>query len=75
MEQFDAINLTGTQESNDLDVHERHAIEVQRKPRRITFYLRSQFIEMLRLQPPAQANDRLSSSGNSFNFQCHLRFL
>jgi hypothetical protein len=40
MEQFDATLLASTQKSNDLDIHERHAIEIQRNPRLITFYLR-----------------------------------
>jgi hypothetical protein len=32
MEQFDATILAGSRESNDLDVHERHARELQRNP-------------------------------------------
>ena len=30
--------FAGIQKSNDLDVHERHTIEVQCNPRLITFY-------------------------------------
>jgi hypothetical protein len=33
MEQFDAAFLTGIQKSNDLYIHERHRVEVQRKRR------------------------------------------
>jgi hypothetical protein len=68
MEQLDATILAGTQKSNCFDVHKRHPIEVQRKPRLIAVYLRLQFIEMLRSQPTAQANDRLSPIGIFFNF-------
>jgi hypothetical protein len=75
MDEFDATILASTQKSNDLDVYERHTIEIQRNPRLITFYLRPQFIEMLRPQPSAQANNRLSPIGILFNLQWHLRFL
>ncbi len=71
MEQFDVIPFTFIEKSNDLHIHERYAIEIQRDRRMITFNLCLEFIEMLRLQAPAQANDRLSPIGNFFNFQCH----
>ena len=34
MEKFDANFLAGIQKSNDLDIHERHALKVQRDGRR-----------------------------------------
>jgi hypothetical protein len=33
MEKFDATFLAGIQKSNDLDIHERHLLEVQRDGR------------------------------------------
>jgi hypothetical protein len=32
MDKLDATVLAGTQKSNDLDIHERYAVEVQRNP-------------------------------------------
>ena len=75
MEQLGTAFFAGIQKSNDLDIHKRHSVKVQRNLGLIAVYLRLQFIEMLRSQPTAQANDRLSPIGNFFNFQCHLRFL
>lgn len=71
MEKFDATFLAGIQKSNDLDIHERHALEVQRGERLLAIDLHLQFIEMLRLQPTAQADDRLMPVGSFFNPQCH----
>ena len=53
MEKFDATFLAGTQKVNDLDIHERHALEIQRDGQLLAANLRLQFIEMLRLQPTA----------------------
>ena len=75
MEKVEATILALIKKSNGLDIHKRHSVEVQRNPSLIAVYLRLQFIEMLRPQSTAQANDRLSPIGNFFNFQCHLRFL
>lgn len=75
MEKFDATFLAGTQKSNDLDIHERHTLEIQRTGRLLAIDLPFQFIEMLRLQPTAQANDRLLPIGSLFNPQCHRRYL
>ena len=72
MEEFDTAFLAGIQKSNRLNVYERHSFEIQRNPRLIAIHLRFQFIEMLRSQPTAQANDCLLSIGIFFNLQCHL---
>ena len=48
---FDATFLAGTQKVNDLDIHERHALEIQRDGQLLVANLRLQFIEMLRLHP------------------------
>jgi len=53
MEQFDATILAGIQKSSDLDIYERHALEVQCDGRLLAIDLHLQFIEMLRLQPIA----------------------
>ena len=53
MEKFDATFLAGIEKSNDLDIHERHALEVQRDGRLFAIDLHLQFIEMLSLQPAA----------------------
>jgi hypothetical protein len=53
MEQFDAAVLAGGQKTNDLDVHEGHAFEVQRDRRVLAIDLLLQFIEILGLQPAA----------------------
>ena len=37
MEELDTVFLAGVQKSNDLDVHERHSVEVQRNPRLSVF--------------------------------------
>ena len=73
MEEFDTTFVAGIQKSNGLDIHERHSVEVQRNPRLIALYLRLQFIEMLRSQPTAQADNRLLPIGIFFYLQCHLR--
>jgi hypothetical protein len=75
MKEFDTALLADIQKSNYLDVHQRHSVEVQRDPRPVAFDLRFQSIEMMRLQPTAQANDCLSPVGIFFNLQRHLRFL
>ncbi len=49
MEKFDATFLADIQKANDLDIHERHALEVQRDGRLLAIDLHLQFIEMLRL--------------------------
>jgi len=72
MEDLDAAFLAAIQKSNDFNVHERHSIEVQRNPRLTAFYLRLQFIQMLRLQSTAEADNRLPPIGIIFNPQCHL---
>jgi len=71
MEQFDPAFLAAAQESNYIDVDERYPVQVQRNPRLVAVYLRLQLIEMLRSQPTAQANDRLSPIPIFFNLQCH----
>lgn len=53
MEKFDATFLAGVQKSNDLDIHERYALEVQRDGRLLSIDLHLQFIEMFRLQSAA----------------------
>ena len=53
--------------------HKRHSVKVHRNPRLITVHLGLQFIEMLRSQSTAQANDFLLPIGICFNLQCHLR--
>lgn len=47
MKQFDSLSFTAIQKSNGLDIHECHAVEIQREPRLIASYLRSQFIQIL----------------------------
>ena len=73
MEELDTVFLTVIQKSNDLDVHERHSVEVQRNPRLSAFNLRFQFTQMLGLQPTAHANHRLETADFSFNSYCHVR--
>ena len=75
MEQFGTALFARIEKSNGLDVHKRHAVQVQRNSRLITVHLRLQFIEMLRSQSTAQANDSLLAIRIFFNLQCHLRFL
>ncbi len=75
MKEFDATFLAGLQKPDYLHINERYPIQVQRDPRRNALYLRFQFIEMLRLQPADQADDRYLFVGILFNLQCHLRFL
>ena len=53
IEELDTAFFTGIQKSNDLDIHERHSVEVQCNPRPSSFQLRLQFLQMLRLQPTA----------------------
>ena len=53
MEKLDAIFLADIEKSNDLDIHEHHALEVQRAGRLRAIDLQPQFIEMLGLQPTA----------------------
>ena len=53
MEELDATFLAGIQKSNDLDIHECHALEVQRAGQLRAIDLQPQFIEMLGLQPAA----------------------
>jgi hypothetical protein len=53
VEELDTVFFTGVQKSNDLDIHERHSVEVQRNPRPSAFQLRLQFLQVLRLQPTA----------------------
>ena len=53
MEKFDAAVLAASQKTNDLDVHERHAFEVQGGRRLLAIDLHLQFIEILGLQPAA----------------------
>lgn len=53
MEKFDTTFLAGIQKSHDLDIHERHALEVERDGRLLAIDLHLQFIEMFRLQPTA----------------------
>ncbi len=72
VEELDAAFFTGVQKSNDLDIHERHSVEVQRNPRPSAFQLRLQFLQVLRLQPTAQTNHRLEAAGFFFKFYCHL---
>ena len=71
MEQFDAAFLAPIQKANDLHIYQRYAIEVQCDGRVITFDLRLEFIEMLRLLPSAQTNHPLSPSENFFDLQRH----
>lgn len=67
MEKLDALVLAGIEKSDNLDIHERHAFEVER-PRRVRpIDVLLQFIEMLRLQSTAKANDRLMHNGGLFN--------
>jgi len=75
MEQLGTAFLAGIQKSNGLDIHKRHSVKVHRNPRLITVHLGLQFIEMLRSQSTAQANDFLLPIGICFNLQCHLRLL
>jgi hypothetical protein len=49
---FDATFLAGIQKVNDLDIQERHALEVQRDGQLLAIDLHLQFNEMLRLQRP-----------------------
>ena len=44
MEEFDATFLAGIQKSNDFNIHERHALEVQRVGRLLAIDLHLQFI-------------------------------
>jgi len=37
IEELDTVFFTGAQKSNDLDIHERHSVEVQRNPRLSAF--------------------------------------
>ncbi len=67
VQQFDVVRCAGIEIANDLDVHQCHAIEIQRDRQRSIFYLRREFIEMLRAQPTAQTYDRLEPVGNFFN--------
>ena len=53
MEKLDATFLAGIQKVNDLDIHERHALEIQRDGQLLAIDLHLQFNEMLRLQPTA----------------------
>ena len=53
MEKFDAIFFAGIEKVNDLDIHKRHALEIQRDGQLLATKLRLQFIKMLRLQPTA----------------------
>jgi len=73
MEQLGTAFLAGIQKSNGLDIHKRHSVKVHPNPRLITAHLGLQFIEMLRSQSTAQANDFLLPIGICFNLQCHLR--
>ena len=71
MEQFDVIPFAIIKKSNDLDVHQRYAIEIQYDQETLAFYLCLEFIEMLRLQAPTQANDGPFLIANFFKLQCH----
>lgn len=53
MEQIDVAVFAGIQKSKDLDVNERHALEVQRDGRLFAINLHLQLIEMLKLHPTA----------------------
>lgn len=53
MKKFHATFPAGIQESNNLDIHERHALKVERDGQLLAIDLHSQFIEVLRLQPTA----------------------
>jgi hypothetical protein len=75
MEKLDAISLAAIEKSDNFDIHECHTFEVQRAMRLLAINLHLQFIEMLGLQPTAQANDRLVPIGSFFNPQCHRRYL
>ena len=44
MEKFDATFLAGIEKSNDFNIHERHALEVQRDGRLLAIDLHLQFI-------------------------------
>ena len=66
MEQLGTAFLAGTQKSHGLDIHKRHSVKIQHNPRLITVHLRLQFIEMLRSQSTAQANDFLLPIANLF---------
>lgn len=67
MEKLDAAVLAGIQKAHDVDIHERHAFEVQRNGRLLALELYLQFMEMLGLQPTVQADNRLAHVDRLFN--------
>ena len=67
MEKRNAFVLASIQKSNDFEIHECHAFEVQRAGRLRAIDLPLELIEVLRLQPTAQAYDRLVPLGSCFN--------
>jgi hypothetical protein len=56
MNEFYPTGLTGSQESNDFRIHERHFCKVQNKPEPIVLELLFQFPKVLRLKVTNQPN-------------------
>ncbi len=71
---FDATVFTGIEKVNDLEIHEHHALEIQHDRQLLIIDLPLQFIEMLRLQSTAEADEGLVPVGYFFNPQCHWRY-
>jgi hypothetical protein len=62
-----ALILGGFGETQGLDIHDRHALEVQSSRRLLPIDLHLQFIEMLRLQSAVEADDGCVPVGRFFN--------
>jgi hypothetical protein len=67
-----SVGLTRSQESNHLDIHERHFLQVENKLRSVLLELPFQFLDVLRLEVTNQTNRGLSASRILFDLQSPL---
>lgn len=72
MNEFYPTGLTGSQESNDFRIHERHFCHVQNKPEPIVLELLFQFPKVLRLKVTNQTNRGGTALRNLFDLQFPL---
>src|SRR5258708_6988542 len=59
MTELDALALTAAQKANHLDVHQGHFVQVQHDGVSIALDLRPEVLEMFRLDPAAEPEDRV----------------
>jgi hypothetical protein len=71
MEESGSSGLAGSKEANGVHVHESHVIEIQPGARSVALHLRLEFLEMLRLNPADQSEERVLSVDARLDPQGH----